>query len=223
MTAKNSGARVIGWGVALGAVIALLLCLAGGLNPLSAQDRPALALWSLCAALPMGAALGRPGLGARAAGLHCASGLAAGVTLATLVSLGDPALWVRTASWCAAAALIGAALATVARGGGMVACVLWLLLCALPFFSGKLGSMSESAGGWALHGCPWLGFAKDALDPDPLRLPVLYLGQWSSLSDQPALGLLSAAELWLAGLLSLVAALLRAGLRAPVADAPARP
>lgn len=223
MTAKNSGLRVIVPGLVLGAAVALLLCMAGGLSPLAALDRPALALWALCAALPMGAALGRPGLGVHSAGLHCASALAAGVVLATLVTLGDPALWLRAASWCGAAALVGGALATVARGGGMVACVLWLALCALPFFSGKLGSMSEPAKEWALHGCPWLGFAKDALDPDPLRLPVLYLGQWSSLSDQPALGLLSAAELWLAGLLSLAAALLRAGVRAPVADAPARP
>jgi hypothetical protein len=63
---------------------------------------------------------------------------------------------------------------------------------------------------YSMQGCPWLGFAQDAIGGDPLRRSVIYLGQWSSLGDQPALGLLTAAELWSMAALSLAASLLRA-------------
>lgn len=202
-------------GVALGA--GAILAIAGRLSPLAAADRPALALFAVCLSLPLGAALGRaarPCLGGavRVAGVYGAAALLAGVLMAVATSGADPALLVRTASWCAAGCLLGASLQGVARGVGIVATLAWLGLCALPFICGSLGSWREVAEGYALQGCPWLGFSQDAFGGDPLRRSVIYLGKWSSLEDKPAFGLLSAAELWVAAALGLAAYLLRTGL-----------
>ena len=62
---------------------------------------------------------------------------------------------------------------------------------------------------WALQGSPWLGFASDAFGGDPLRRPVLYMGQWSGLGSLAAEGLLESWLLWLLGALALLGALLR--------------
>lgn len=198
----------------LGSVVALFLCFAGGLSPLAAADRPALALFALCAAFPVGAMLGRLETTRRAAGARAAAGLVGGLALALVVSLPDPALAVRTASWCAAAALLGCALAGLGRGLGMAALLAWLGLCGLPFFCGSLGTWRQAAESVALAACPWLGFSADALGGDPLRRQVIYLGQWSSLGDEPATGLLQAWQLWVAAALALVAALVRPALGA---------
>jgi hypothetical protein len=209
------------WPAALGLSVAaaLVLCLASGLWPLAAVDRQALALFALCLALPLGAALGRVQGTPRDAGTRAAAGLLAGLVLATLLTLPDPALWVRTASWCAAAALLGCAVGGLAGAAGMAATLGWLGLCGLPFFCGRLGALAPAAESLALWGCPWLGFSADALGGDPLRRPVIYLGQWSSLGDKPALGLLQAWHLWFMAALALCAALARAALPARAATA----
>lgn len=208
--------------VASGPGAGIALCLLAGLSPLAAADRPALSLLAVCISLPLGAVLAGPAArDTRQAGTDALCALAAGVLLGMVPAVGDPSLAMRCASWCSAGALTGFALGSVSRIAGLAATLGWLLLCGLPFLCGSLGAWVDIAEDWALQGCPWLGFAKDALEPDPLRLPVLYLGRWSSLTDQPALGLLSAAELWFAGLLALAAALLRAGLPANCEPGPA--
>jgi len=219
MTIPKNSWQVYAVAAAAGVCTGAALCLLGGLSPLAAADRPALALWAVCASLPLGAALGTAEPDAGKAGLRAGAALVAGAMLALVATVGDAGLLWRTASWCGAAALIGATLAGVARAGGVLATLIWLALCGLPFFCGKLGEYSTLAEGYALQVCPWLGFSHDALGGDPLRRTVIYLGQWSSLGDKPAFGLLAAAELWLAALLALAANLLRAGL--PKRDAPA--
>ena len=113
------------------------------------------------------------------------------------ISLADPVLFLRTASWCLAAVLIGLAFTSVSRGFGVLTVAGWLLLCALPFVYDKLPLMEETAEAWAMQACPWLGFAQDAIGGDPLRRPVLYLGHWTELSNQTSISLMNAAALWL--------------------------
>lgn len=199
-------------GAIAGPVTGAALCLIAGLSPLAAADRPALALFALCLSLPLGVALARPEADVRAAGGRAGAALVAGVLLAMTVSIGDFALLLRTASWCAAGALLGAMLGGLARGTGAAATMAWLVLCGLPFFGGELGAWRALAEDYAMQGCPWLGFSQDAMGGDPLRRSVMYLGQWSSLGDKPAFGLLNAAELWAAAALALAANLLRSGL-----------
>jgi hypothetical protein len=205
--------------VALGLGTAGALIAASGLSPLAAADRPALALFAVCLSLPLGAALGSFASDSQAKnvpdplrlrGNRAIGALLCGALPALFLTGPDPAFFVRTASWCAAGCLLGAALAGLARGVGLLASMGWLSLCGLPFFCDKLGGWSGTAEMYALQGCPWLGFSLDAIGGDPLRRSVIYLGQWSSLGDQPSIGLLTAAELWGAAALALAASLLRA-------------
>lgn len=204
-------------GVAAGAAPALLLCLLLGLSPLAAADREALALAAVSISLPLGAAVAWPARGTRQAGNVALAALAAGGTLALLLAFGDPTLLLRLGIWCAAAALLGAAVASMARNQwlGVATAALWLFLCGLPFFCDRMGPLSSRMEDWALQGCPWLGFAQDALDTDPLRRPVMYLGKWSPLSDSPAGELLTAGTLWVAAALAFAALVVRAGLPRP--------
>lgn len=185
-------------GLAAGLCAGLLVVLAAGLNPLAATDRPALALLAVTLSLPLGAVLARRPSDVRDAGGLGLAALVAALLLAASVSLFEPALFVRTASWCAAAALLGACVGSVGRGAGVAVTALWLMLCGLPFFYWRLPFLNSSAETWALQGCPWLGFAQDAVGGDPLRRPVLYLGHWSELSSATGLGMLEASTLWLA-------------------------
>jgi len=182
-----------GWGVGAG----LLLCLGAWLSPLAASDRPALALLAVTVSLPLGCVVARRPAGIRDAGAVGLSGIVAALALAAVVSLADPALFVRTASWCLAAGLIGVGTASTVRGAGVFATAFWLLLCALPFMFDKMPVLQQTAESWAMQGCPWLGFAQDALGGDPLRRPVLYLGHWSGLSSHTSMNLLQVSTLWL--------------------------
>lgn len=185
-------------GLVAGLGAGLLVMLAAGLNPLAASDRPALALLAVTLSLPLGALLSRRPSSARDAGGLGLAALVAALLLAACVSLFEPALFVRTASWCVAAALLGVSVGSIGRGAGVAATAFWLLLCGLPFFYWKLPAFTATAETWALQGCPWLGFAQDAVGGDPLRRPVLYLGHWSQLSGATGLGMLEASTLWLA-------------------------
>ena len=218
-----SHARALLLPAALGLGAGAALIAATGLSPLASSDRPALALIALCISLPLGAALrGLAPFSPRETGaadqtapakkvpdpFHAAiAALLAGLLLSMLATAPDPDLFARTASWCAGAALLGQALGSIT--GGAPVTLLWLALCAGPFAAGFMGSWQNAAELYAMQGCPWLGFSQDALGGDPLRKPVLYLGQWSTLSDQPALGLLTAAELWAMAALALAASMLR--------------
>jgi hypothetical protein len=193
-TSKNAG---IGALFGLGA--ATLICLAAWLSPLAAQDRPALALIAIAVALPLGAAAGATGLSAASL---AARGLAAGFALATMLTVFTFELWTHAVLWCCAAALIGSALAGFGRVAAVAAAAGWLMLCGLPFFYDSMPVLRGTAADWALTGCPWLGFSHSAIGGDPLRRPVLYLGQLSGLSDQPVYGLLTAGTLWIAAALA---------------------
>lgn len=207
-TTSTSKAAILGAvaGVAAGVVIA-----AGTwLSPLAAADRPVLALVAVTFALPLGAMLAARPLSLPHAGAIGLSAALAGLMLATTVCVFEPALWLRTASWCVAAALIGASAGTLVRGGGLAATAFWLLLCGLPFFYPNLPILSETAGAWAQQGCPWLGFSTDALGGDPLRLSVIYLGKWTDLSAQSVPDVLDVSTLWLVAALLLAATLITA-------------
>jgi hypothetical protein len=104
----------------------------------------------------------------------------------------------RSASWCVAAALIGVSIGAIGRGSGVVATCIWLFLNGLPFFYERMPIFESTLEAWALQGCPWLGFSADAFGGDPLRRPVLYLGQWTELSGSTGMGTLQASTLWLA-------------------------
>lgn len=182
------------WGVGAG----VLMCLGAWLSPLAAADRPALALLAVTISLPLGCAVARRPEGIRDAGAVGLRGIVAALAMTAVVSIADPALFLRTGSWCLASALIGLAFASTLRGAGVVATAFWLLLCALPFCYDKLPVLQETAETWAMQGCPWLGFSQDAFGGDPLRLQVLYMGHWSELSNLTSLSLLRVSTLWLA-------------------------
>jgi hypothetical protein len=185
-------------GLAFGGATGVLVCLAAWLSPLAADDRPVLALFAVTLSLPLGCGVARAALSMREAGRVGISTLVAALTLAASVSLLEPALFARTASWCVAAALLGACLGSASRVAGVGATCFWLFLCGLPFFFQRLPFFRETLETWALQGCPWLGFSADAFGGDPLRRPVIYLGQWTGLSDSTSLGVLQAETLWLA-------------------------
>lgn len=205
-----------GLGSALLAALACAVLLVGltGLSPLAAVDRVALGLLALCISLPLGAALSRPATTSRQAASGAAAALAAGALLGLLTTGPDPALAVRAMLWCAAACLLGCALAGIARGAGVVATLTWLGLCAMPFACGATGSWQPQAEAFALAGCPWLGMSQDVTGVDPLHRSVMYLGQWSAISDRAPGGFATALQLWVAAALALSALLLRSGLPA---------
>jgi hypothetical protein len=157
-----------------------------------------LALFAVTLSLPLGCVVARTvqGMGqARGVGL---SAVVAAMALAAVVSVLELELFVRTVSWCLAAALLGACVASASRVAGVAMVCFWLFLCGLPFFYEHLPIFPETAEAWALQGCPWLGFSAEAFGGDPLRRPVIYLGQWTELSDTTSLGALQAETLWLA-------------------------
>ena len=197
------------WGGGAGLAIVLLV----GLNPFAGADRPALSLIAVTLSLPLGVSVVRLPPNMREAGREALAALVSGLALASLVAMAEPALWVRTASWCAAAALLGGCLALLLRhpAGGFLVTLGWLFMCGLPFFYDRLGLPALED--WALQGSPWLGFASDAFGGDPLRRSVIYMGQWSGLSSRPAEGLLQSWLIWLLGALALVGALLRSSHR----------
>ena len=185
-------------GLLVGAAAAVVVCLASWLSPLSAGDRPTLALLGVTLSLPLGCLLART-----PNGLREASAIGISSVVATLVFTGvlvgfEPALWLRTASWCVAGGLIGSSIASMAAGAGVVLTCFWLALNGLPFFYSRIPVFADVAELWALQGCPWLGFSSDAFGGDPLRRPVLYLGQWTELTGTTSLGLLRVSTLWVA-------------------------
>jgi hypothetical protein len=193
-------------GLGLGLCAALALCLLAGLYPWYEDQHPALALIGLTFSLPLGAVSGATAKPPRHALARAVfAGLGLGCALAA-----TSGYFIESTSWFCAAALLGAALsALMPRAGGVGASALWLLLCALPFFYERLaqtplGGVSFT---WASGGCPWLGFARDVFEVDPLRLSVLYLGQWSALSGIQTPEYLAARELWLLAALAMGAVL----------------
>jgi hypothetical protein len=185
-------------GLAFGAGAGVLTCVAGWLSPLAAGDRPVLALFAVTLSLPLGCTLARtPGSMRQAGGIGLGA-VVASLALAATVSVLEPALFVRTASWCLAAALLGACVASASRAAGVIATCFWLFLCGLPFFYARMPIFPETLELWALQGCPWLGFSADAFGGDPLRRPVIYMGHWTELSGATSLGVLQAQTLWLA-------------------------
>jgi hypothetical protein len=193
---KTSNPALAGLLFGLGA--GLLVCLAAWLSPLAAADRPVLALFAVTLSLPLGCAVSRTPVGIRDAGGLGLCAVIAGLALAAVVSLLEPALFIRTASWCVAAGLLGATIGAIGRGAGVVATCFWLFLNGLPFFYERIPMFAETMETWALQGCPWLGFSADAFGGDPLRRPVLYLGQWTELSGSTGMGALQISTLWLA-------------------------
>jgi hypothetical protein len=185
-------------GLAFGAGAGVLVCVAAWLSPLAAADRPALALLGVTLSLPLGCVVAR-----RPADTNDARGVGITAVVAALVfsavlTLPAPGLWLHTAWWCTAAVLLGASIGSTVRGAGVAATCFWLFLNGLPFFYDKLPVLRDTAESWALQGCPWLGFSSDAFGGDPLRRPVLYLGQWTGLSGSTSFSLLRISTLWLA-------------------------
>jgi hypothetical protein len=195
---KTSDAAAALRGLAFGIGTGVAICLAAWLSPLAAGDRPVLALFAVTVSLPLGVAVARVPGSMRAAGGVGLSTLIASLSLAATVSIAEPALFMRTASWCIAAALLGACLASASRAAGLGAACFWLFLCGLPFFFERLPFFQETLEAWAMQGCPWIGFSVDAFGGDPLRRPVIYLGHWTALADSTSLGVLQAETLWLA-------------------------
>lgn len=205
------------FGAGAGASVALLASAGMWLSPLDAGDRNVLALVAVCLSVPLGVIAA----GETRAPLSAAlAGLCAALSMVTLLAIYEPALWFRALVWCAAGALIGASLRAQHRALGAAAAVFWLALCGLPFYAGSVPLIGETAMTWAHGGCPWLGFSQDALGGDPLRRQVIYLGQLSVLTDEPAYGLLSAGTLWVAAALSLATLLARQWSLAPLKAAP---
>ncbi|MBZ0135751.1 MAG: hypothetical protein K8I27_05210 [Planctomycetes bacterium] len=196
------------WGVGAG----VLLCLGAWLSPLAASDRPALALLAVTISLPLGCVVGRQPVVPREAGAVGLRAIVAALCLTAVVSLADPALFLRTASWCVAAGVIGVGAASLLRGAGVFATCFWLVLCALPFCYDKLPVLQTTGEAWAMQGCPWLGFSQDAFGGDPLRRPVLYLGHWSGLSSHTSMNLLQISTLWLACVPAFAAMILASGI-----------
>jgi hypothetical protein len=196
-------ARTLAFGAGVGVAAGLLLALASGLSPLSADDRRGLVLLGLTVALPLGCVAARKARHWRGALALAGSGVLCGVALATVVAAFEPALWWTCAVWFSGAALLGAAAAGLAgRGGAVVATGAWFALHSLPFCYHRVPWFTGTLEGWALQGAPWLGFSMDAFGGDPLRMPVLYMGKWSELSSGPAAGVLSPGTLWIAALLA---------------------
>jgi len=200
-------------GLAAGLCLGLVLCAASWLSPLAASDRPTLALLAVTLSLPFGVVLSRRPTGVRHAGEVAAGSVLAALALAAVVAVLDPALFVRTSSWCVAAALLGTSLGSISRAMGVFAAAFWLLLCGLPFFYQHVPVLAGTFENWALQGCPWLGFSSDAFGGDPLRRPVLYLGRWSGLSDSTTTELLRPATLWLAAVPAFASLVLSSGAR----------
>lgn len=185
-------------GFAAGAGAGVVLCLAAWLSPLSAADRPALALLAVTLSFPLGALVARRPSCARGAGGIGVRAVVAAVGLSVIVSLPDPQLWVRVTSWCLASCILGAAIGSSMRGAAVVASCAWLFLCGLPFFFQDLPAFQDTAEDWALHACPWLGFSMDAFGGDPLRRPLIYMGHWTELTGATSLRMLQVSTLWLA-------------------------
>lgn len=200
-------------------VVAAVIVIAGAwLSPLAAGDRPALALLAVTLSVPLGAVAGRASTGLRDAGGIAAGAIVAALVFASVLTVFQPALWLRTGSWCVAGVLIGACLQSTVRGGGLFASSMWLFLCGLPFFYDKLPWYTETFRHWALEGSPWIGFSYDAIGGDPLRRSIIYMGHWTELGDAPVAGALTAGTLWLTALFTL-AGLLATSLLRPTRQA----
>lgn len=198
--------RSVLFGAGAGAATALLASAGMWLSPLDPGDRNVLALVAVCMSLPLGVLVAGE---TRAPHKVALAGLCAALSLVTLLAIYEPVLWFRALVWCAAGTLIGGSMGAQHRAMGGAAAVFWLALCGLPFYAGSVPLIGDTAVSWAHGGCPWLGFSQDALGGDPLRRQVIYLGQLSVLTDEPAYGLLSAGTLWLAAALSLAILLAR--------------
>ncbi len=207
-------------GLGVGAAAGIALCLIVGLYPWFSNDAEALGLIGLTLALPLGAAAGKTGGANPSARASLLRGLCSGLGLALALTAWGEYFGIAL-SWFGAAALLGAGLASLSRNGAAasVACLLWLTLCALPFFYDKLamtplGGASEVG---ASRLSPWLGFAQTALATDPLRRTLLYFGHWTELSGAPAQGFLSATQLWCLAVFAMVAGLARNAFKKPAA------
>lgn len=184
-------------GLAFGLACGVAACAAAWLSPLAASDRPSLALIAVTLSLPLGVVTARTPQNIREASGVGISAVVAALSMATLLTIFEPGLWLRTASWCIAACLIGASVGSTVRVAGLVVTCGWLFLNGLPFFYDRLPVLADSAETWALQGCPWLGFSGDAFGGDPLRRPVLYLGQWTKLTGAGSFSVLRVSTLWL--------------------------
>ncbi|MCB9893558.1 MAG: hypothetical protein H6839_03830 [Planctomycetes bacterium] len=219
----NSTTSSVLRGLAFGFGCAIVVCFAARLSPLAASDRPSLALLGVTVSFPLGVFVSR-----RPNDLRDASGLGitavvAAVALATMLTIAEPGLWLRTASWTIAAALLGASIGSTSFAAGLLSTCAWLALNGLPFFYDRLPVFTDTAETWALQGCPWLGFSSDAFGGDPLRRPVLYLGQWTELTGANSFSLLRASTLWLAAVpafASLLIASLAGSQREQAEDSP---
>lgn len=166
------------------------------------MDRPVLALLAVTMALPLGIAASARGVTTAEVLLR---GTSAAVVFVTLLVVFSFSLWTTVLLWCLPPALIGAALAGISRGLAVATAVVWLALSGLPFYFESVPLFQASVAGWAISGVPWLGFSQDAFGGDPLRRSVIYLGQLSGLTDQPAEGFLTAGPLWMTAALATVA------------------
>lgn len=188
-TTKNSLLR----GVVASATTVVVLIVASGLSPLSAGDRPALALIAVTLSVLVGGFAARPTKSLRDASNVALAGVLSGLVL-SLVVVFEPSLWIRTASWCVAGALAAACVGSWFRGAWFVVLGGWVFLNGLPFFYEYLGR--ETWQDIALTWSPWLGFSQDAFSLDPLRRSILYMGHWSDLTTLPPANLFSASNLW---------------------------
>lgn len=212
---NSTTSKAVGAAALLGVAGGVLVAAATWLSPLAAIDRATLALIAVTLSVPLGVMASGPVDNLRDAVRRALCALAACTAFVTVLALAEPALWFRTLVWCLPAALIGGSLAAFGRAFGVAAAFGWLALCGLPFFFDSMPVLRETAGNWALSGCPWLGFSQDVLGSDPLRRPVMYLGRMSALSDKPVSDLLGAGTLWLAAALTLATLMARCGLRRP--------
>ncbi|MCA8916937.1 MAG: hypothetical protein KDB90_16210 [Planctomycetes bacterium] len=210
-------------GLGLGLGCAIVVCLAVALSPFAASDRPALALLAVTLSFPLGVLASRRPKDLKDASSIGMTAAVSALALASTLTIAEPALWLRTASWCLAAGLLGASVASTVGGAGILATCGWLALNGLPFFYDRMPVLRETAEVWALQGCPWLGFSGDAFGGDPLRRPVLYLGQWTKLSSANSFSVLRASTLWLAAVpafASLLVASLAGRAREQAEDSP---
>ncbi len=216
---NSTTSKAVGAAAALGVSAGVLVAAATWLSPLAALDRASLALVAIVLSLPLGVIASAPARVMRDAACRALCALTACAAFVTVLTVAEPALWFRTLVWCLPAALIGGSLAALGRAAGLGSAFAWLALCGLPFYFDAMPVLRETAGNWALSGCPWLGFSQDVLGGDPLRRPVIYLGRMSGLSDKPVSGLLDAGTLWLAGTLSLATLMARCGVHRPARGA----
>lgn len=189
-------------GLLAGVLCAALIQLACGLYVWLEDQRQALALIALAAALPLGAACGGNARRQLARAVMAGFGLAMG-------TLAGASFFLPAASWFGAAALLGGALGGLSRRLALPASLAWCALCGLPFYYSRLEpwGLAGPAREAAALDTPWLGFAQHVLKEDPLHMSFIYFNQLTGLSSAAAIEPLDASRLWLWALGVMAAAL----------------